>query len=69
MTKKYQSKSAERAHKTMAGLFRLNLITKKDMEEFDEMCLVQKEKKPVKKIHKLNGRAKIAKQNILEKAS
>ena len=59
----------EMIHETATDMLKSGAITKKRMEEYDETCLVKEEKAPAKKIHKINGRAKIAKQNILEKAS
>ena len=39
MSRKYQPGNAERMHKTAISLFRLGIIDKKQMKEFDDMCL------------------------------
>ena len=40
MSSQYYSEIAEETHKSMEGMYKLGMIDKKTMREFDELCIV-----------------------------
>ena len=60
MSSQYYSEIAEETHKSMEGMYKLGMIDKKTMREFDKLCIVPVQPMSGEEIRSLRERERVS---------